>query len=307
MKNLIFATLLLSSFNLWAQSFPAPGYSDQTDREMQRLKNDIELLEEKTIEGIQVKLHLAQSAKKAIAKKAFLVADPDFSQEKLNAYIFKNFESSLAYYRSISPGNELSELNLVIIDEGGDKGTISEVPVHSRIVLLHLVRWHKYYLKNTEHYTAVSSIHEFGHIMNYMYSPKETKFHREMTGILLECLNFIRLYGIEFYTKAYPYYYTSKITDLSLILKSEYTNMNVLRNLAFVFFTNVHNGTYKGSADAVQLLETLTIAYLKNPTDDSQGLDEVFKQAGLTDAEGKTLTLATLQNDTKTYVDKLPK
>lgn len=306
MKHLLLALALFSSLNLWAQTFPAPGYTDQTDREMQRISKDIELLEEKTIEGIQVKLHLAKSAKAAIAKKAFLVADPEFSQEKLNAYIFKSFESSLSYYRTISPGNELNELNLVIVDEGGDKGTISEVPVHSRVVLLHLVRWHKYYFKNTEHYTAVSSIHEFGHIVNYMYSPKETKFHREMTGILLECLNLTRLYGLDFFNKAYLWYYTSKISDLSLIVKSEYSNMNVLRYLAFNLFTNVHNGTYKGNDEPVVLLEKLAIAYLKNPADDAKGLNEIFEQVGLVDGTGKTLTLSTLQIDTQNYVRALP-
>ena len=306
MKIILSSLVVLFSLNIWAQEFPAPGYRDTTESAMKELGKGLELMQEKAIEGIQVKLYLAKSAKTAIEKQAFLVKDPDFNQQKLNDFILKNFELSLTYFRSIAPGDELKELNLVIVDQGGDKGTISEVPVHSRVIQLHLVRWHKYYLKNTEHYVAVSSIHEFGHVINYMYSPKEVKLHREMSGVLLECLNLIQLYGVEWFNKAYLYYYTSKILDTSTILDSNYTNMNVVRSLAFTLFTNIYNGTYKGSTEARALTEQLIISYIKNPTDDAKGMDQAFEQAGLLDGAGKSLTLATLQQDTKLFVEKLP-
>lgn len=296
---------LLFSLNIWAQDFPAPGYRDTTEAAMKDLGKGLELLEEQAIEGIQVKLYLAKSAKTAIEKQAFLVKDPEYNQNNLNAFIFKTFQSSLSYFRLISPGDEIKELNLVIVDQGGDKGTISEVPVHSRVIQLHLVRWHKYYLKKSEHYVAVSSIHEFGHVINYMYSPKEVKLHREMSGVLLECLNFIQLYGMEVFSKGYQYYYTSKITDLAQILDSNYTNMNVVRNIVFTLFTNIYNGTYKGSAEARELTEKIIIAYIKNPTDEAKGLDQAFEQFGLLDSTGAPLTLTTLQLDTQNAL-KIP-
>ena len=302
MIHLLSSLILLFSLNLWAQEFPAPGYKDQTESAMKDVAKGLSPIEEKEIEGIQVKLYLAKSAVSAIEKQAFLVKDPEYSQQKLNDFIFRAFQSSLTYYRTISPGNEIKELNLVIVDQGGDKGTISEVTVHSRVIQLHLVRWHKYMVKNTAHYVDVSSIHEFGHVINYMYSPKETKFHREMSGVLLECLNFVQINKMEVFTKAYPYYYTSKISDLSQILNSEYTNMNVIRNLAFVLFTNVYNGTYKGPMEAKGLLESMIISYIKNPIDDAKGLDQALEQSGVLDSVGNTLTMATLQKDTKSYV-----
>lgn len=302
MKRILSLLVVLFSLNLWAQEFPAPGYKDQTESTMKDVAKGLSPIEEKEIEGIQVKLYLAKNAKSAIEKQAFLVKDPEFSQQKLNDFIFKAFQSSLTYYRSISPGTEIKELNLVIVDQGGDKGTISEVTVHSRVIQLHLVRWHKYMVKNTPHYVDVSSIHEFGHVINYMYSPKETKLHREMSGVLLECLNFVQLNKMEVFTKAYPFYYTSKMTDLSLILNPEYTNMNVVRNMAFVLFTNVYDGTYKGPSEAKALLEKMIISYIKNPIDDSKGLDQAFEQAGILDSAGEVLTMATLQKDTKSYV-----
>lgn len=303
MSFVLYSIALLFSLNIWAQEFPAQGYRDQTEVAIKDLGKGLDLLEEKTIEGIQVKLYLAKSAKTAIEKQAFLVKDPDYNQQKLNDFIFKTFESSLTYFRTISPGNEIKELNLVIVDQGGDKGTISEVPFHSRVIQLHLVRWHKYLLKNSEHYVAVSSIHEFGHVINYMYSPKETKLHREMSGVLLECLNLIQLYGMEFFNKAYLYYYTSKISDVSQILDSNYTNMNVVRSQAFVLFTNIYNGTYKGSAEPRELTEKFIISYIKNPLDDAQGFDQSLEQLNLLDSNGKALTLATLKQDTKTFVE----
>ena len=298
MTKILSALVLLFSLNIWAQEFPAPGYSDTTEASMREVAKGLSPIEEKSIEGIQVKLYLSKSAEKAIEKQAFLVKDPEYSQQKMNDFIFKTFESSLAYFRSIAPGDEIKELNLVIVDQGGDKGTISEVTQHSRVIQLHLVRWHKYMVKNNLHYVDVSSIHEFGHVINYMYSPRETKLHREMSGVLLECLNFIRINGMETFTKAYPYYYTSKMTDLSPILNPEYTNMNVVRNLAFLLFTNVYSGVYKGQFEAQELTEKMVIAYIKNPIDDSKGLDQAFAQFGLLDAAGGPLTLSTLQKDT---------
>lgn len=303
MKKSISALALFFSLFAHAQEFPAPGYSDTTDNTMRsRFGKNIELQEEKAIEGIQVKLHLAKSAKQAIAKGAFLVKDPDYNQEKFNQFILASFEKSISYFKKISPGEEVKELNLVIVDQGGDKGTISEVTLHSRVIELHLVRWHKYYLKNSEHYVAVSSIHEFGHVINYMYSPNEVKFHREMSGVLTECLNLIQLFGLDWFNKAYIYYYTTTMTDLSQLLNSNYTNMNVVRNLAFTLFTNIYNGTYKGNAEARELTEKVIISYIKNPVDGDQGLNQAFAEFELVDADGKTLTLGTLQKDTQKMV-----
>lgn len=301
MKKMLLPLALLLSFSAQAQEFPAPGYSDQTESVMRsRFGKNIELMTEKQIEGIQVKLHLAKTAKTAIAKQAFLVKDPDYNQEKFNEFIFKSFESSISYFKKISPGDEVKELNLVIVDQGGDKGTISEVSLHSRVIELHLVRWHKYYIKNSEHYVAVSSIHEFGHVINYMYSPKEFKYHREMTGVLTECLHLVQLFGLDFFNKAYLYYYTNPIKDLSTLLDPNYTDMHVLRNLAFNLFTNIYNGTYKGSAEARELTEKFIISYIKNPVDGSEGLNQAFKEFGLLDSAGEVLTLETLQKDTFT-------
>jgi hypothetical protein len=302
MMRILSSLVLLFSLNLWAQEFPAPGYKDQTENTMKELAKGLSPIEEKEIEGIQVKLYLAKSAKTAIEKQAFLVKDPDFSQQKLNDFIFKAFQSSLTYYRSIAPGNEIKELNLVIVDQGGDKGTISEVTQHSRVIQLHLVRWHKYLVKNTPHYVDVSSIHEFGHVINYMYSPKEAKLHREMSGVLLECLNFIQLNGIEAFNKVYLYYYTSKITDLAQILDLNYTNMSVIRSQAFFLLSSIYNGTYKGITNARELTEKLVISYITNPVDEAKGFDQAFEQVGLLDGQGSPLNYSALQKDTQRYI-----
>ena len=76
----------------------------------------------------------------------------------------------------------------------------------------------------------------------------------------------------------------------------------VIRNMAFVLFTNVYNGNYKGPVEAKTLLEGMIISYIKNPIDDAKGLDQALEQSGVLDSVGNILTMATLQKDTKSYV-----
>lgn len=286
-----------------AGPFPAKDYYDRTSVMMKEHEQQgLELSDERTIEGIKVRLYLSGSAKSAIEKGAFMVPDLQYSQEKLNSFIFETFESSLAYFRVLDPAEEIKELNLVLLDNGGDKGTISETGGLSRLIELHLVRWHKYLLKKSKHLVAVSSVHELAHVINYMYSPKETKFHREMAAVLLECLHLIQLYGIETFSKSYQRNFTTKMDDLGPLDSVSYTNMNVIRNIAFLLMKNLYNGTYKGPAEPKKVTEEFAMNYLKNPNDDEQGFNLSLQELGITDSEGNALTLQKLREDTKAFL-----
>ncbi|HXH74111.1 MAG TPA: hypothetical protein VNJ08_04055 [Bacteriovoracaceae bacterium] len=293
MKQLFFSFALALSLEVSADVFPVPGYTDRTTGVMtEHEKKGIEVSAERSIEGIQVKLYISQSAKTAIANSAFLIPDAGYDQDKFNSFILDTFETSLEYLRQINPNQEVKILNLVLIDKGGDVGTISEVPVHSRVIELHLGRWHKYFLRDAKSFVAVSSIHEFAHIINYIYSPKETRLHREMTGVMVECLNFIQLYGMESFLASYRKSFTSKMTDLTVFNSDVYTNMNVIRNMAFIFFQNLYSGTYTGSTDSRKTSEEFVMNYLMNSKDDQSGFDDALTKAGI------KLTFKQLREDT---------
>jgi hypothetical protein len=298
MRHLLFLSSILLSLNLWAQ-FPAAAYQDRTAQLLPNYQRDgIELQLERTIAGIQVRLYLSNTAKQAIAKSAFLQPDSNFSQSNLNQFIMTSFESSLEYFRVLHSEQDIRELNLVIVDRGGDRGSISEVPVHSRIIELHLVRWHKYMLKNQPQYVNLSSIHEFAHIVNYMYSPGETKYHREMTGVLIESLNLIRLYGADYYLNNYRRLFAGAISNPEQIGSDAYTSMPVIRHIAYRLISNLYREIYRGPRDSRLTAEDFVMTYLKNTKDDVAGFDDSLKVTNILNSEGQVLTLAKLRIDT---------
>lgn len=292
--KLILLLLALISFSAVAVPFPAPGYRDGTEAIMKKYQDEgLELLAEKSIQGIQVKLHLAKSAKDAIAAGKFIVPDPAFNQEKFNAFIFDTFETSLTYFRQIDLNEELTELNLVLLDKGGDVGTISAATQWTRVLDLHLVRWHKSFIrKHMASYTNLSSIHEFGHVINYMYSPKEPKYYRELAAVFVECLHLIQLYGLESFQKTYLKTFPGKIADVNLVNDRKAANMPVIRTIAYTFFKKLYDGTYKGPAEPKKLSEDFVMTNLMSNTDEDAGLDEAFKKVGI------ALTADVLRADT---------
>jgi|GEM_PF-3797327 len=298
MNRLFLLTFFLLCFSIGAG---AEVYKDRTSQLWPTYQREgVDLQEERMIAGIKVRLFLSNTAKQAIEKKAFLQPDPNYNQANLNQFILSSFSSSLDYFGQLHlvQAHDVPELNLVIVDRGGDRGSISEVPVHSRIIELHLVRWHKSMLKNQPHYVNLSSIHEFAHVVNYMYSPGETKYHRELGSVFVEGLNLVKLYGVDYYLNNYRRLFAGTITNPELIQSDAYNGMPILRHLAYRLFANLLNNVYKSTGDVLPTLEDFTMNYLLNTKDDVIGFDDSLKTIKIIDSEGRTLTMAKLRSDT---------
>ena len=147
---------------------------------------------------IKIRFFITQSASRIVEKRAFDVSDEGFDLEKFVDKLSETYQKSLDYFSVIYPDAPIQEVFVFVTDFGSErKSSSARAKRDSLIIELDVRRWHKNYRGSTPEYAWQSAIHEFAHVVNYRTDAREDKYHRELSAIFFEMLNYIKFAGWE--------------------------------------------------------------------------------------------------------------
>ena len=125
-------------------------------------------------------------------------------------------------------------------------------------------------------------IHEYAHVQHYWLDQNEPRMYREMTAIIAESLNLIRVYGYERYNQEYLVHFPIKDFNPIEIL-SEQAQYFAIRTLVKQLFIDSFEGriTWEGNIPALEKLEQFTGLYISEEANGSDGFDIAARDTGL--------------------------
>lgn len=282
--------------------------ADQTDSVLAgfRANQGLTGLRDTTAAGLTVHLYLTRDSQQLIAAKGFDIADPGFDLAKYTDFVVSAFDENLVYFNRLFPEKRVAELHLIVDDlKEARKGTISETFQLSRVMRLDVRRWHKLFLGYRAFLAGLTSIHEFTHVVNYVADPSEDKYHRELTAIVVEILNFIRTQGEPAFRTGYLASVAGTLDNPEKVKGDAYPGNTALRYIARSLVAKVLEGRYGapgGGDPAARLsaLERFAQLYLLQPIAGREGFDRACADAGLaagSEAGSPALTLEKIQLD----------
>lgn len=316
MKNLLFAIALglqQPSFrrpesidNIYFEQQSQITNEDDTERYIDILKNQgAREIRTFNSEGIAVHVYMTPQAQRIIDERNFDVPDDNFNIERFLNHIENNFSDSMEYFHDINESKTIDELNIVLESTGNDgEYTVASTRVNTRIINIDVKRWHKIYKGLKSYLSGTISIHEYTHVNNYKLDNDEVRYHRELTAIIFESLNYIRKEGSENFIDDYIERTTRPLEYMEAITSHEYRGNNPLRYLSHFFIKNVLEGGYLVSGNKIQVLERFASAYLSDTDNEDKGFNDACLNLGIKDSNNNYLTLDKVRNDLyRTIID----
>lgn len=311
--NRIFVFFVLSAligFGVPAQTQDAapktpPRIFDWTESVLGEIGDENPLTPLRDFEGkqIKIKFYITDSASKIIEKRAFDLQDESFELDPFVNDLGEVFRSSLDYFFKIYPDAPVKETIVIINDFGNDRRNNSaRAKKESRVIEIDIRRWHKMYRGKRQQGAAMSTIHEFTHVVNYMIDPAEDKYHREFSAIFFEMLNYVRQWGWQKFEDSYLEDFP--VPPSQDIMSAQFSSYAPLRHLAYYFARVVHDGDYlvdpaknPQQKSKTELIESFARAYLSNRGHGDAGFDAALREVGFQNKAGTPLTIALIRQD----------
>lgn len=285
---------------LFSSTAVSANLVDRTDTVLEKIRAEKGLRELEVTDAAGLKLHLdlEGGAEKIINERQFDVEDKDFDEAKFRAFVLERITAGVTYFRAIVTRDLFTDFHVVIEDLGeARKTTISQTAVGSRVLRLDVRRWHKLYKGYRAYLADVTSIHEFTHAVNYFVDEGETKKHRELAAVAFESLAIYKPYGAALYKKNYLKKVSGPVKKPEDVLGDDYHGMPALRATMHSLISKLIDGVYRAEGEKLAVVERFAAAYLLEPEHGAEGFNRALKAAGITDGEGKELTLERVQLD----------
>ncbi len=199
-------------------------------------------------------------------------------KDELIEMIKSLFTDQSNYLNSFCP-HPVNQVEIILDNIGNDFGS---VPSYSRIIVLDEESFENL-LDNPENIKrSIALIHEYAHVQENWLDYNEPLMYRELSSIIVESLNAIRVHGFEFYKKSYRINF-DKLDFQPIELLGDQAGYYAIRTLAMQFMMDAFEGriTWEGNIPPLEKMEQFTGLYFTEEKNGSEGFDDAASDAGL--------------------------
>jgi predicted SprT family Zn-dependent metalloprotease len=255
---------------------------------------------------LDLHFYVTLAAETLIEQKKFLVPDEDFSLDRLHTWLLPIYRKALQYLQCLAPELGLHALHVVIDDLGDNRdGTASSAKHHSTVIIHDILRWHKMYKRQWCDFAPMLVLHELVHLATYRLCPKQNKYHRELTAVVIERIfhQFNQYHPLGHDAAAQRYLrHAGKLDSLDAVLATSYSTNTSLRYIVDHLLCKVQDGTYRGGVrpnpkEVHSIMKNFAKTYLRAEETGDVGFNTACRESGITSSDGSPLTLEALQRE----------
>lgn len=213
------------------------------------------------------------------------------NKEQIIKLVRDLFTEQSAYFNSFCP-HSVREIEIVIDNIGDDFGS---VPSYTRIIVLDEENLELLLNHPDNMMKSIVLIHEYAHIQRYWLDQDEPRMYSELSSILVESLNSIRVHGFDSYKISYRINFDNSNFNPNELLGDQ-AGYYAIRTLVRQFMIDIFEGNieYEENIDPLRKLEQFTGLYFSEEANGSEGFDIAAENAGLI-YDGRALRLSDIR------------